>query len=69
MFCVGFVVFSVGNSVAVRDVQAKLTKFYSKENRLKNLTCLNAVSKKNGNVIFAAGESPPSAEDRGSCVS
>ena len=56
--------FAVGNSIAVRDVQAKSTQFFSKENRLKYLSCINAMAKKSGNVIFAVGDSPPSAEDR-----
>jgi len=58
----------VGTSIAVKDLHAKTTKFYTKENRLRYVTCLNATYEKDENITIAAGESTPSGEERTSYV-
>jgi hypothetical protein len=52
----------------IKDLQARTMRFFTKENRLRNVTCINAAAKKNGNIIIAVGDSTPSNEDRPVCV-
>ncbi|RZJ99260.1 MAG: hypothetical protein EOO43_27105 [Flavobacterium sp.] len=64
----GYIIFSVGTSIAVKDLQTKTTKFFSKEHRLRYVTCLNAAYEKGENILVAVGESTPSGEEKAAHV-
>lgn len=63
-----FIIFSVGTSVAIKDLTTKATKFYTKEHRLRYVTCLNAAYDKDENILVAVGESTLSNEDKAAYV-
>lgn len=52
----------------MKDLQTKATKFYTKENRLRYVSCLNAAHEKDDNIMIAVGESTPSNEDKAAYV-
>ena len=68
MYLLGYIIFSVGTSIAVKDLQTKTTKFFTKEHRLRHVTCLNAAYEKGENIMVAVGESTPSGEERAAHV-
>ncbi|EGR30131.1 hypothetical protein IMG5_141120 [Ichthyophthirius multifiliis] len=53
----GQVIFSTGNIIVIKDLQTKKYQFIQKENRFKNITCMNAQLLKNKSIIIAVGES------------
>jgi len=58
----GYIIFSSGTTVVVRDLTSRTSLFLAKENRLKNVTALAAMMKKKqnavvGHLVVAIGES------------
>ena len=59
---IGYIIFSSGTTVVVRDLTSRTNMFLAKENRLKNVTALGAMMKKKqsavvGHLVVAIGES------------